>query len=99
MHELQLFTYPVNGSEGDGHVHTFQGHTLIDGRHFHRLQGTTGPALGLPNGDHYHLINSETINEPFAFRGGYYTTLLAVKRHTHTFHGATSTGLGYADWL
>ncbi|PYI55000.1 YmaF family protein [Paenibacillus flagellatus] len=93
-HIVQLFTYPVNGSARDGHVHDFQGHTFLDRDHFHRFYGKTGPALPLPDGSHYHDIRIEVDDEPFQFQGGSYKTVLTIPRHVHTFGGATGKPLG-----
>ncbi|SDC89121.1 YmaF family protein [Paenibacillus sp. UNCCL117] len=95
-HRMELFTYPVNGNSTDGHVHTFQGHTLMADGHFHRYVGTTGPAVGLPNGEHYHRIVSRVDDEPFITQGNFYTTILTIPRHTHTYSGVTGRGIGSA---
>jgi hypothetical protein len=96
VHMMGLYTYAVNGTSTDKHVHTYQGHTLMADGHFHRFLGTTGPAIGLPNGEHYHRVISKTDDEPFIFRGNQYSTVLAIPRHVHTFSGVTGRGIGYA---
>ncbi|MEK8130142.1 YmaF family protein [Paenibacillus filicis] len=94
-HMMELYTYAVNGNSTDGHVHTFQGHTLMADGHFHRFLGTTGPAVGLPNGEHYHRIVSQVEDEPFSFLGNLYKTVLTVPRHVHRYRGVTGRGIGY----
>ncbi|WP_159884239.1 YmaF family protein [Paenibacillus puerhi] len=94
-HPMNLFTYPVNGNSRDGHVHNFQGYTLVADGHFHRFVGMTGPAVGLPNGEHYHRIISKVDDEPFLFQGNFYVTVLSIPRHVHSFNGVTSRGIGY----
>lgn len=97
-HTVDFFTYPVNGTGADGHVHDYQGVTRVaayDGQvHFHRLLGITGPAIALADGSHYHLIGGEVNDEPFRFEGGSYRTVLTIPRHTHDYAGATGPGLG-----
>ncbi|MBP1155915.1 MULTISPECIES: YmaF family protein [unclassified Paenibacillus] len=99
-HLIELFTYPVNGSATDRHVHTYQGHTAMAAGHFHRFLSTTGPAIPLPDGSHYHVIDGVVDDEPFEFKGGFYVTVTRLKRHTHRFWGSTGSGLGYEppDW-
>lgn len=94
-HWLELFTYPVNGGADDGHVHTFQGHTRMSARHFHRFLGTTGPAIALPNGEHIHEIDFELDDEPFVSKGNYYSTVMSVKRHIHRFRGMSGPEIGH----
>ena len=99
-HNVEFYTYPVNGSGTDRHVHTYQGHTSQNAGHFHRFIGTTGPAIPLPNGSHYHTVADKLDTEPFEFKGNFYVTVSRIKLHTHEFRGATGTGLGYEppDW-
>lgn len=99
-HFVEIFTYSVNGNAADRHVHTYQGHSSVSSGHFHRFFGTTGPAIPLPNGSHYHDVDGALDDEPFEFKGGFYVTVTRIKRHTHGYKGFTGTGLGYEppDW-
>ncbi|GAA3404701.1 YmaF family protein [Paenibacillus hodogayensis] len=98
-HWIYFFTYPVNGSAADGHVHDYQGTSRVADykgvSHFHRFNGTTGPAIALADGTHYHLFSAELNDEPFQLEGGSYLTVLSIPRHTHSFSGPTGPGLGY----
>lgn len=98
-HLVDFFTYPVNGTATDGHIHDYQGTTRVakyEGQiHFHRLYGITGPAIALPDGSHYHAIDEKTNDEPFEFLGNNYKTVLTIPRHTHAYRGYTSVGIGY----
>ncbi|MGF7029638.1 hypothetical protein J2T17_000543 [Paenibacillus mucilaginosus] len=94
-HHMLLYTYAVNGTGEDGHIHKFQGHTLMaDGSHFHRVTGQTGPAIPLPGGKHYHEASGELDDEPFQPKGGYYTTMLSVPRHVHGYAGRSGPPIG-----
>lgn len=103
-HQLEFFTYPVNGNGYDGHVHDFQGFTQDslkgDRRHFHRFLTRTGPAIALPDGSHYHQVETTVDDEPFIHRGNYYRTVFAIQRHVHVIRGPTSTPIGSVpyDW-
>lgn len=99
-HVLNFFTYAVNGSGTDGHIHQFQGASSIADGHFHRFLGASGPAIPLADGSHYHEISGTVKDEPFEFKRGSYKTILAIQRHIHSFSGASGTGIGYepADW-
>lgn len=98
-HLVQFFTYAVNGSAHDGHIHRFQGYTSVNDKHFHRFFGFTGPAIPLPDGSHIHLLKGEVDPEPFISKGNYYFTVLSVDRHTHRFSGPSGGGIGYGTWL
>ncbi|TVY10566.1 YmaF family protein [Paenibacillus cremeus] len=95
-HVIELFVYPANGDAYDGHTHNYQGHTQMAAGHFHRLIGTTGPAIALPDGSHVHEMYDMVKDEPFSFQGGYYSTEMLIQRHVHAFTGPTGKGIGYA---
>ncbi|MFC0215777.1 YmaF family protein [Paenibacillus chartarius] len=61
---------------GVQHVHSYYAETSIDDGHAHIIQGTTGPAIPLPNGGHIHY-----------FEG--YTTVNGSTPHTHMYRGNT----------
>lgn len=94
-HILEFYVYPANGDAYDGHQHNYQGHTMVNQGHFHRVIGTTGPAIPLPDGSHIHEVYDRVDDEPFSFRGGYYSTETGIPRHEHTFEGPTGPGIGY----
>ncbi|MEF3301669.1 YmaF family protein [Paenibacillus sp. GYB003] len=98
-HIVDFFTYPVNGTATDGHTHDYQGVSRVANygtqSHFHRIVGETGPAVPLPDGSHYHLVEGSLNDEPFQFEGGSYKTVLTIPRHPHSFSGPTGTGIGY----
>ncbi|MCZ8512275.1 YmaF family protein [Paenibacillus filicis] len=96
-HIVDFYLYALNGSATDGHIHRYQGLTYIADRHFHRLIGNSGPAIPLPDGSHYHLIDGLTDEEPFINRGNFYSTVLSIDRHTHRLVGPTGRGIGYED--
>jgi hypothetical protein len=101
-HLMDLFTYPVNGNGYDGHIHKFQGITKYalegDRRHFHRFVSQTGPSIALPDGSHYHIINTQVDNEPFVHMGNYYRTIFTIERHVHQIYGPTSAPIGYEPY-
>jgi len=96
IHEIQGFTYPVNGTGGDGHRHRFQGITRAADGHFHRFMGMTGPAIIRSGGKtHVHAIYFEVDEEPFEHRQGFYGTRTDIERHTHRFAGLTGLPIGF----
>ncbi|MCZ8519961.1 MULTISPECIES: YmaF family protein [Paenibacillus] len=93
-HLMLVYTYAVNGTGQDGHIHTFQGHTRLAARHFHRMIGRTGPPIALPDGTHYHEVHGELDDEPFRPEPGYYTTVLSIPRHIHLYAGRSGPPIG-----
>ena len=109
QHRMRGFTYSVNGSALDGHVHTFQGESELSRGHFHRFYGTTGPAIPLPNGAHYHAISGRVFNNYLqslniilggaAFTKGVQYSANSKDVHAHDYKGSTGVGIGYEPTL
>lgn len=97
FHLADFYAYAANGSANDKHTHRLQGYTYVNDKHFHRYLGNTGPAIPLPDGSHYHMIDIEVNDEPFITKGNFYSTVLSIDRHTHRLTGPTGTGIGYED--
>ncbi|WP_347552051.1 YmaF family protein [Pseudalkalibacillus hwajinpoensis] len=77
------FSFPVNGTDHDQHVHRVEGITIREERHQHRYSVQTGPPIPLPGGGHYHLFGGETFSK---------------EEHEHYFSGRTGKPLGsYPD--
>jgi len=99
-HLLRVYTFSVNGTAYDGHVHQYQGITGIEYGHYHSYAGTTGPAIPLPDGSHYHLAQGLVqLNAYNTSRGGALTRSaqkegLISELHHHTYCGATTVPLG-----
>lgn len=94
-HTVQLFTYPVNGTAFEQHMHSFQGVTAINEGHFHRITGMTGPAIPFSGFMHTHPLFIYVNDEPFEFKEGYYETILSIPRHTHVLTGRTDFPVGF----
>ncbi|MCD9021974.1 YmaF family protein [Cohnella silvisoli] len=73
-HEYESWT--ASAPTGVPHVHEYHTFTSYDQGHTHLIQGTTGPAIDLPSGGHYHL-----------FEG--YTTINGCHPHSHAYRGRT----------
>lgn len=73
------FSFPINGTSYDQHVHRIEGITVIDKGHQHRYSVESGPPIALPMGGHYHTFNGETKTK---------------ESHKHYFSGKTSLPIG-----
>ncbi|MFC5650998.1 YmaF family protein [Paenibacillus solisilvae] len=73
-HEYVSWTAPA--PTGVPHVHGYNTVTFRSQGHTHLIQGTTGPAIALPGGGHYHF-----------FEG--YTTINGSHPHSHGYSGRT----------
>lgn len=62
---------------GIQHTHHYFMYTSVDDGHIHEIRGFTGPAIYLPNGEHYH-----------EFQG--VTTVNGLTPHSHSYRGVTS---------
>jgi hypothetical protein len=60
-----------------GHIHYYSFYTSYENRHTHLIYGDTGPAVYLPNGEHYHLFEGQT-------------TIDGLNPHSHRYYGRTS---------
>lgn len=65
---------------GVPHVHNYYAQTSFDAHHSHIIRGTTGPAIPLPGGGHYHH-----------FEG--YTTVNGSHPHAHAYNGNTGNAV------
>ncbi|MCD1260649.1 hypothetical protein B5M42_017755 [Paenibacillus athensensis] len=103
-HLMRAYTFSVNGTAYDGHVHEYQGITAIRYGHYHSYAGTTGPAIPLPDGSHYHLaqglvqVNAYNTSRGKALVRSAQTEGLIRELHHHTYNGATSLPLGMDTW-
>lgn len=103
-HLLRLYTFSVNGTAYDGHVHQYQGITGIKYGHYHNYFGTTGPAIPLQDGTHYHFLEGMVELNAFNTPRGRALQLSASMEgmidewHQHTYSGFSSLGLGYEPW-
>ncbi|RBW69763.1 hypothetical protein DS031_09530 [Bacillus taeanensis] len=98
QHVVDGFTYPINGSSYDGHRHFYRSRTSFNSNHFHRVRGYTGPAVPLPDGTHYHVIEGNVIEQylnPEVSEYGGLTYMPGQKTHRHPFKAITSKPLGY----
>lgn len=73
------FSFPINGSSFDQHVHRIEGITVMDEGHQHRYSIESGPPIRLPKGGHYHKFSGETVSK---------------ENHEHYFSGETSLPIG-----
>ncbi|WLR58621.1 YmaF family protein [Guptibacillus hwajinpoensis] len=80
-HHLSMigFSFPVNGSSFDQHVHRIEGITVMEQGHQHRYSVQSSPPITLPGGGHYHTFSGETISK---------------EKHEHYFSGQTSPPIG-----
>ncbi|UJF31284.1 YmaF family protein [Paenibacillus hexagrammi] len=100
-HVLRLYTFSVNGSDYDGHVHHYQGITGIKYGHYHTYYGVTGPPIPLPGGNHTHDL--EGIVELNLFNTSRKDALeisaqkegLIRTPHRHSYAGTSGPGFGY----
>jgi hypothetical protein len=103
-HLLRLYTFNVNGTAYDGHVHQYQGITGIRYGHYHSYLGTTGPAIALQNGTHIHYLegivelNAFNTSRGNSLRISAKITGLITELHQHTYSGYSTTGFGYELW-
>lgn len=109
-HYTDLFVFPVGGSSYDEHVHYYRGFTEITLGHAHRFYDYTGPAIPLPDGTHYHVLEGETYynyTSPISvqFQGKNYIEGVQYNPgqknvHRHSYFGYTGGPIGYppADW-
>ncbi|MCY9656967.1 YmaF family protein [Paenibacillus chondroitinus] len=103
-HLLRLYTFNVNGTAYDGHVHQYQGITGIRYGHYHNYFGTTGPAIPLQNGMHIHFLEGIVeLNAYNTSRGGALVssaqkTGLIKELHQHSYSGYSTAGFGYEPW-
>ncbi|GFZ95463.1 hypothetical protein GCM10008018_47360 [Paenibacillus marchantiophytorum] len=103
-HLIRVYTFSVNGTAYDCHVHQYQGITGIRYGHYHNFYGITGPAIALQDGTHFHLLDG--IVELNAFntsRSG--ALVLSAKNdglirelHQHNYSGYSSIGMSYEPW-
>ncbi|MFD0715763.1 YmaF family protein [Paenibacillus sp. GCM10027626] len=77
-HHYAGWTAPARS--GIPHVHGYYSVTSLDKGHTHVIQGTTGAAIGLPGGGHYH-----------SFEG--HTTVNGSPPHSHTYSGRTGNAV------
>lgn len=79
------FSFPVNGSAYDQHVHQIEGLTIEEDGHQHRYSVQSGPPIPLSSGEHFHNFNGETFS---------------ANNHRHFFSGRTGSPLGNypIDW-
>lgn len=98
-HLVDGFTFPVNGSDNDKHVHHFTGLTKFEQRHYHRYYGVTSPAIPIEGGGHYHTIKGRVYNayiDPEVVKfGGVVYSPTQKDVHDHNYEGRTGEGLGY----
>jgi len=99
-HIVEAFTFNVNGSSADEHVHHYTGITSISNNHYHRFYGKTGPPIRLENGGHYHKVSGRVFfnyNDPIVVKYGgvVYHPNLGRDVHEHKYEGKTSEGIGY----
>jgi hypothetical protein len=100
-HLLRLYTFSVNGTAYDGHVHQYQGITGIRYGHYHNFYGTSGPAIPLPDGSHIHSLQGIVeLNAYNTSRGGaliHSAKMEGVIRelHQHTYSDYSTIGFGY----
>lgn len=98
-HVDEGFTRVVNGNSIDCHVHMFRGVTTFDKGHYHRFYGKTGPAIPLPDGGHYHVLEERTFHnydEPIEVKfGGVVYGDPNRPVHDHHFRGKTIEIIGY----
>ncbi|MGG1515290.1 YmaF family protein [Paenibacillus oryzisoli] len=100
-HVLRLYTFSVNGTSYDQHVHQFQGISGIKYGHYHAYYGVTGPPIALPNGGHIHLLTGTV--EPNLYNTRRHGALAKSAKmegyiaeiHQHTFQGYSTIGFGY----
>ncbi|MGA9288016.1 MAG: YmaF family protein [Anaerobacillus sp.] len=79
-HEILIgYSFPVNGTSFDQHVHRIEGLTIKENGHQHRYGLQSGPAIPLPAGGHYHTFEGKTFS---------------VENHAHSFRGETGLPLG-----
>jgi hypothetical protein len=102
-HIVEGFTRVVNGNSYDRHYHLYRGVTSFENKHYHRFFGKTGPAITLPDGSHYHLIEERTYYN--------YDEALKIKfggvkygdpdrpKHDHRFKGKTMESVGYEPFF
>ncbi|WNR42585.1 YmaF family protein [Paenibacillus roseipurpureus] len=103
-HLLRLYTFSVNGTSYDGHVHQYQGISGIKYGHYHAYYGVTGPPIALANGEHFHMLDGIVdLNLYNTSRRG--TLMKSAKLegiilelHQHLYQGYTSVGFGYEPW-
>lgn len=75
-HAHQYVGWTAAAPTGMPHVHSYNTVTYVNQGHTHLIQGTTGPAVALPNGGHFHL-----------FQG--FTTINGSAPHSHGYSGRT----------
>ncbi|MBP1962133.1 YmaF family protein [Paenibacillus aceris] len=103
-HLLRLYTFNVNGTSYDGHVHQYQGITGIKYGHYHAYFGTTGPAIALQNGNHFHFLEGIVELNAFNTPRGHALEIsarmegLIEELHQHTYSGNSTLGFGYEPW-
>ncbi len=73
------FSFPINGSSFDLHVHRIEGITIEEEGHQHRYSVESGPPILLAKGGHYHKFSGETVSK---------------ENHKHYFSGETSLPIG-----
>ncbi|MEC0230873.1 YmaF family protein [Paenibacillus alba] len=103
-HLLRVYTFSVNGTANDGHVHQYQGITGIRYGHYHNYFGISGPAIALQNGTHIHLL--EGIVELNAYNTSRSGALvqsakadgLITELHQHSYSGYSTIGMAYETW-
>lgn len=85
-HSLLIgFSFPVNGSAYDQHVHQIEGLTIEEDGHQHRFSVQSGPPIQLYSGEHIHNFDGETSS---------------ADNHKHFISGRTGSPLGNypIDW-
>lgn len=103
-HLLRLYTFSMNGTAYDKHVHQYQGISGIKYGHYHTYYGTTGPAIALLDGTHFHLLDGtvelNAYNTPRkdALERSAASEGLIRELHQHTYVGYSSAGFGYEPW-
>ncbi|NOU72243.1 hypothetical protein GC098_12550 [Paenibacillus sp. LMG 31458] len=103
-HLLRLYTFNVNGTAYDNHVHQYSGISGIRYGHYHAYYGTTGPAIALQDGTHFHLLDGTVeLNAYNTSRGGALVKSkqiegLIQELHRHSYAGYSSIGMSYEPW-
>jgi hypothetical protein len=76
------------------HTHEYLGSDDVIDNHSHRVAGVTGGSITLPNGNHYHNIETNTTYNHDHFHVISGKTGLAItiseNRHVHLIEGETS---------
>ncbi|OPH60759.1 hypothetical protein BC351_16300 [Paenibacillus ferrarius] len=103
-HLQRVYTFSVNGTAYDGHVHQYQGITGIRYGHYHNFFGISGPAIALQNGTHIHLLEGIVdLNAYNTSRSGALVQSakaygLITELHQHPYSGYSTIGMSYEPW-